>query len=70
MNKKIKNIKSLIHWLCNRVSEIGVNGRTGKVPDSCYTFWVYATLCNIKHEDLFNKEIAVEFILNCQTTYV
>ena len=70
MNKEIDQIESLINWICKRITEIGINGRTGKVPDSCYTFWVYATLCNIKHDDLFNHEIAKEFVLNCQTAYV
>jgi prenyltransferase beta subunit len=69
-DKEIKDKKYLIHWLCNRSNEIGINGRTGKIPDSCYTFWVFASLYNIGKDDVFNKELAIEFVLNCQTAYV
>ena len=70
LDKTISDIDRLTYWLANRSTELGINGRTGKIPDSCYTFWVYATLCNIKRNDLLNEEKATEFILNCQTLYV
>jgi prenyltransferase beta subunit len=70
MKVSIKNEARLIHWLCSRETNLGVNGRTGKVPDSCYTFWVYATLCNLEKSELFDSELAINFVLQCQTQYV
>ena len=52
------------------MTQIGINGRTGKAPDSCYTFWVYATMYNLDLIELVNKDLAIEFVLNCQTVYV
>lgn len=67
MNFEIKNENSLLHWLCNRNTSLGVNGRTNKIPDSCYSFWTLGTLNNIGNIDLFDKDLTIEFILNCQT---
>jgi prenyltransferase beta subunit len=67
LDKPIRDMDSLTRWLCSRLTELGVNGRTGKIPDSCYVFWVFGTLCNIKKNELFNKELATEFLLYCQT---
>jgi len=44
-DNEINNKEKLIFWLANRFHDIGVNGRTNKVTDSCYSFWVMATLC-------------------------
>jgi len=41
---EINNKDELINWLMNRFNELGVNGRTNKMTDSCYSFWVMATL--------------------------
>lgn len=60
------DIIKLVNWLAQRQSEIGINGRTGKIPDSCYCFWVTATSKILGHIDVINEKSAIDFILNCQ----
>lgn len=59
----------MIRWLCNRNSNLGVNGRTNKVPDSCYSFWSLGTLAILDQIHLFDFDHTIEFLMNCQTTY-
>jgi geranylgeranyl transferase type-1 subunit beta len=68
---KIPNIDRLIFWLMSRTSnELGVNGRTNKIPDSCYSYWVLGSLSILGQIDLVNKEHITDFLMNCQTTLV
>jgi geranylgeranyl transferase type-1 subunit beta len=66
----IPNERRLIHWLCSRATNLGINGRTGKMVDSCYTFWVYATMCVLGRHELFDHKSGIDFVMNCQTVYV
>jgi prenyltransferase beta subunit len=54
-----------------RQTLIGINGRTGKIPDSCYCFWVLATTRIIgKCNDLFEESVIIEFLMNCQNSQI
>jgi geranylgeranyl transferase type-1 subunit beta len=66
----IPNKNKLINWLCSRNSSLGVNGRTNKIPDSCYSFWVMGSLSNLGFLELFDREHTINFLLNCQTLKV
>jgi len=67
---EIPDKDKLIFWLVNRILEQGVNGRTGKIPDSCYSFWSYASLCLIDKQNLVNQNHIKKFVLNCQCQVV
>lgn len=59
----------LIHWLFSRqVGEPtgGYNGRTNKPPDTCYSFWVGATIELLGMTGLVNEELIRKWILSCQ----
>jgi geranylgeranyl transferase type-1 subunit beta len=43
---------------------IGVQGRVGKDPDSCYSFWVGASLKMLTGKNLLNLDIS-KFIMSC-----
>ena len=62
----MENKDRLLFWLFNRITEEGINGRTGKTPDSCYSYWTYARLCILRKGDLTNKIVIREFLLRCQ----
>jgi len=36
---------------------VGVQGRVGKIPDSCYTFWVGASIKLITGKNLLTPKI-------------
>ncbi len=62
----IPNKHRLTVWLQKRLDDM--NGRVGKLRDSCYIWWVGASLSNIDRLDLLNKkrEILESFLLkNC-----
>lgn len=44
LQKEIPDKEKLLLWLLNRFNDKGVNGRTNKNNDSCYCFWVLATI--------------------------
>ena len=58
--------QSLIQW-CERRQSGGYNGRTNKDPDSCYSFWIGATLSMLgqfKYTDMMGTK---SFLLDsCQ----
>ena len=58
MNKKLKVFFEIKKWLQNRqhIFTFGFSGRLSKAPDSCYNFWIGASLIllNIK----INRELA------------
>jgi geranylgeranyl transferase type-1 subunit beta len=66
LNLNIPEEEKLIHWLSMRSNSLGVNGRTNKIPDSCYSFWVLGSLNNLNILELFDRDNTVEFLLNCQ----
>lgn len=66
LGMQIPEKEKLIYWLLNRIVEQGVNGRTGKTPDSCYSYWTYASLCLIDKQTLSNQGHIRKFLLNCQ----
>jgi geranylgeranyl transferase type-1 subunit beta len=38
---------------------VGVQGRIGKIPDSCYTFWVGASIKILTGKNLLNEKIDI-----------
>ena len=70
LGMEIPDKEQLFFWLANRIVEQGVNGRTGKTPDSCYSFWSYASLCLLDKENLVNQAHIRKFLLNCQCSVV
>lgn len=60
--------QALVFWCEQRVqTEGGYNGRTNKDPDSCYSFWVGATLEMLGCFNNTDAEPAQKFLLNeCQ----
>lgn len=54
-------------WLCERqVPEGGLNGRPGKLPDVCYSWWVLSSLALIGKLEWIDYEKLRGFILRCQ----
>lgn len=54
-------------WLCERqVPEGGLNGRPGKLPDVCYSWWVLASLALINKLEWIDYGKLREYILRCQ----
>ncbi|KAI9009155.1 terpenoid cyclases/protein prenyltransferase alpha-alpha toroid [Hyaloraphidium curvatum] len=58
----------LLQW-CVLQQEKGFHGRTNKVDDTCYSFWVGATLAILGHLDLINKDANESFLWETQTPY-
>lgn len=45
-------------YFCKKEDDlVGVQGRVGKIPDSCYTFWVGASIKILTGESLLNDKI-------------
>jgi len=57
--------KGLEHWLLNRQIS-GINGRINKDPDSCYSFWVGASLKILGKFDMLSWELCQGFLFTCQ----
>lgn len=53
LNAEIPNKQRLTVWLKQRLAE--ANGRVGKPRDSCYLWWVGATLVNIGCDSIVNE---------------
>ncbi|KAF0992835.1 hypothetical protein HZS_4688, partial [Henneguya salminicola] len=54
-------------WCCKLQTELGgFCGRPNKIPDTCYSFWVYGTLCQINGEDLVSLESHLKFLKNTE----
>lgn len=46
----------LAKWLCERqTSKGGFNGRPEKLPDVCYSWWIYSTLCMMEKQDWIDQ---------------
>jgi geranylgeranyl transferase type-1 subunit beta len=62
----IRNPKTLLHW-CMINQGSGFQGRPNKEPDTCYSFWVGATLALIGGYGLSTPLGNREFNLKCQS---
>lgn len=59
-----KKLKLLERWAVNRQTNGGFQGRPNKDPDTCYSFWLGATLSIMGSLNRMNKEKNRDFILN------
>lgn len=60
----LPNKKGLIEWCVGRMVG-GFQGRCGKDPDCCYTFWIGASLSMLGKGDLIHKEPTRKFTISC-----
>ncbi|KAF8600240.1 terpenoid cyclases/Protein prenyltransferase [Ceratobasidium sp. AG-I] len=60
-----KSRQQTIRWLSGHQTT-GFCGRTGKTPDSCYSFWCGATLKILGAEDVVDVDANAAFIAQCQ----
>lgn len=60
------NKRGLVKWLCNRqmVHEGGFQGRTNKLVDGCYSFWLGACFA-VVGEDLLDRDALQRYIIGC-----
>ena len=57
----------LAKWLCERQTEKGgFNGRPEKLPDVCYSWWIYSTFCMMNKLDWIDQKALENFIIACQ----
>lgn len=61
----LPNKEGLIQWCVNRQIG-GLNGRPHKNQDTCYSWWVGATLANLNMIHLIDYEACQAFIMACQ----
>ncbi|PAA86980.1 hypothetical protein BOX15_Mlig033671g2, partial [Macrostomum lignano] len=54
----------LLRWLCQRQHR-GFHGRPYKDDDSCYTFWIGASLAALGRANLIDRSALVEFVFSC-----
>ncbi|GAB5355442.1 hypothetical protein AAMO2058_000205900 [Amorphochlora amoebiformis] len=64
----LKDLPGLIRW-CVYAQGAGFVGRPNKPADSCYSFWIGATMKMLGVYDLTNKKENQTFNLRCQTKY-
>ena len=64
----IDSKNNLVQWCLSRQIE-GIQGRTNKLEDTCYSFWIGATL-NILDDahKLLDKRALDDFVVDCQTS--
>ncbi len=66
-NLHLINPDILGYWLCERqLPSGGLNGRPEKLPDACYSWWVFASLHMIGRSHWIEKDELKKFILACQ----
>lgn len=68
--KKTIDFSNLIRWLSFRQLQLegGFNGRANKLVDSCYSFWIGASLSmieSITSTEVYDKDALKIYILNC-----
>eukprot|EP01016_Furgasonia_blochmanni_P040626 TRINITY_DN5199_c0_g1_i5.p1 TRINITY_DN5199_c0_g1~~TRINITY_DN5199_c0_g1_i5.p1 ORF type:complete len:396 (+),score=44.93 TRINITY_DN5199_c0_g1_i5:64-1251(+) len=61
----LPNKEQIVDW-CARRQIHAVQGRINKVPDSCYSFWVGATLKMLGAEHLFESSLLVDTLMEFQ----
>lgn len=64
------DFEGVLRWLVARQFQLegGFSGRSNKLVDACYSFWVGAslTLCeSVTHENLYSRSALKTYILNC-----
>ena len=64
----LQSRQDLIRW-CTSRQVGGMQGRPNKDEDTCYSFWIGATLCLLGHDDLLNHDKLRDFVWLCQTPY-
>jgi len=58
---------ALALWLSERQTiKGGFNGRPEKLPDVCYSWWVYSSFLMIERDGFFDKKGLEEYIMSCQ----
>lgn len=68
-NLHLINPDTLGFWLCERqLPSGGLNGRPEKLPDVCYSWWVFASLHMIGRSHWINKDALKRFIFACQVS--
>jgi len=63
--EKLPYKAELVKWLVMRQA-LGFQGRPNKLQDTCYSFWVGASLCILGHYDLIDGKHSRNFTLSCQ----
>ena len=54
-------------WLSERQTlKGGFNGRPEKLPDVCYSWWIYSSLCMIGRQSWISEKKLEKYILDCQ----
>ena len=59
---------ALLQWLVNR-QKLGFHGRTCKPDDTCYSFWIVASLAMLDQVQLIDTSSNRGFLLTTQTSY-
>mmetsp|Transcript_772 Transcript_772/g.1187 ORF Transcript_772/g.1187 Transcript_772/m.1187 type:complete len:345 (+) Transcript_772:28-1062(+) len=62
---EIPDRELLLHWLMDRQIS-GFQGRPNKVADTCYSWWIGASLQILGHFDLVSEDICRGFHFQCQ----
>ncbi|KAI9290883.1 geranylgeranyl transferase type-1 subunit beta-like protein [Neoconidiobolus thromboides FSU 785] len=66
MDSIINDKENLIKWCLNRQNN-GFHGRLNKPDDTCYSFWIGASLNMLKADFLINKKLNQNFLFSTQT---
>ncbi|KAL0490622.1 geranylgeranyl transferase type-1 subunit beta [Acrasis kona] len=61
----LPNKEELTEWLLKRQLS-GFQGRPNKSVDTCYSFWVGASICNLHAVEYIDAEATIHFTLACQ----
>lgn len=64
------DLNCLVRWLTARQYQLegGLSGRTNKLVDACYSFWVggvYAMVESTIDQEIFNRDSLRTYLLNC-----
>ncbi|ELP88317.1 geranylgeranyl transferase type-1 subunit beta, putative [Entamoeba invadens IP1] len=64
MLDKLTYVDELVQWLVQK-SYLGFSGRINKPADTCYTYWIGATLKTLGCEALIDKKFVLAFVESC-----
>jgi geranylgeranyl transferase type-1 subunit beta len=59
--------RELVQWCVCRQQERGLQGRPNKDEDTCYSYWIGATLRLLGQDDLLDHGLLRSFVFDCQT---
>ncbi|KAJ3360229.1 hypothetical protein GGF32_008575 [Allomyces javanicus] len=65
---RIRDRSALIHWAVAR-QELGYSGRIGKPNDTCYSFWIGASLAMLDALDLIDPDKNALFLCSQRTLF-